>query len=798
MAGIFPSRCAGYKRDYITKRKLPINHRMINKTEYLNRTLNQAWRYHLYAHNLQVEDVIFRKITYDAIYDALRNSNDKIHYKDFLDEYAKFQKYWDENFSELNEKIIDWENYRQSGKYQYFIEQLKHIKRFDRRLQASIDNALAFMYAKYQKGFVLGETLTSIEQRLRLDVIQKAWSKKWLWVAASLLYFDANDLYAQTLGNSQIAIREWDKELQEAIKIKVNPWYERKDLALSTYEKTMFKIYENVIIPVAGELGSVALAEAARRGTVIALLHITRMLTNFAKFHPKLKVLSWGAQLAGNLAHILNNSVLAWLGWQIGIEWSLDATIQAFMSEAIKHIYYGLTKAPIWKARNYTDWGLFELAAYYQYKKYVNGKISSDEEDLINFVYQYGSEKQKEILNRIAKSLETAQRLYNFRRFFYQTEKEFQEQTKNLLEKAIYDPDNFFWESQKIFTEDYLKAIAKLKIDMLQGLKGEQGIDLDIINVSRDVRNEKFKDKYGYNIDKTQVSVDSSIFVPLDKCYVSQKEISCYDAYVEGFSYFAVFERGEKTEYIVRDLETSQEEVSDLSQSFFSFLSEKSINVLEGKYGIDSIIRNPEFLKLPILFVNDTLRLRITKKCVSVVAQRRGWQKTLLDYMTKYVGKRLIFKHISFRNYRDMYDYGTWRGPAGLYLPTNYIYIPELTTHLDYSKTYTTIRDARFHWQGHYYSEEDPSIEMYIDTFSTYLTYYTYVLLSFTFVENAIIIERWYKKEWVPGQLFYSAIENEYLINAKYDRWVVNVVWDGNSRTNKRKSKRSKLICISK
>jgi len=263
MSGIFTSRCKGKVRKNDSWRKLPLDHRNISKTQYLRETLYKAWRYHLAFNNLQVEDVVFRKIIYDAVYDALENENGKNHHKDFLREYAEFQKIWNEHYVELNEKIVDWENYRNSKNYQLWLEKIREIKRTDRRIQANVNMALAYMYAKHQKSWEIGEKFIDLEKTLKLDLIEKAWSKKWLWFLTTLLVFDANNLYANTIGNNQYQIKDFDALNFEAIKIYVTRWYERKDISLSDEWKTLAKIYDNIIVPVIGELGSVALAEAA-------------------------------------------------------------------------------------------------------------------------------------------------------------------------------------------------------------------------------------------------------------------------------------------------------------------------------------------------------------------------------------------------------------------------------------------------------------------------------------------------------------------------------------------------------
>ncbi|MGB9856458.1 MAG: hypothetical protein ACPLKS_07990, partial [Caldisericum exile] len=295
------------------------------------------------------------------------------------------------------------------------------------------------------------------------------------------LVFDANDLYANTIGRSKTTISEWDEETQEAIKIHTTRWYERKDLELSEFEKTLFKIYENIIVPISGELGSVAVAEVARRGTCHALLHIARALTSAAKFHPTLRMLSWGVTLIDALRYILDNSILAWLGWQIAVEWQADGTIQAFMQEAIKYIYAGLTGAQVWKARQHVDWGLFDLAVYYTILKFQNGKLEADQEDIVNFIKEYGSEKQKEIIARIEKAFSLAQRLYALRQhwkatFEYYREK-IQDYTYNIIVEGKTQRLVFLQNAADRLFNEGIETAEKFLLGWLSGaIEGEKAV----------------------------------------------------------------------------------------------------------------------------------------------------------------------------------------------------------------------------------------------------------------------------------------------------------------------------------
>jgi len=767
-----------------TKYKLPLNHRWLNKSWYLNQTLYKAWRYHLYVHNLQVEDIVFRKIVYDAIYDSLVNEYDKVRHKDFLNEYAKFQQYWNENFSELNDRIIEWENYRQSGKYQYFLEQLKHIRRFDRRVQTAVDNALAFMYAKFQKGFVIAETLEQIEQRLKFDIIQKVWSKKWLWFATSILFFDANNLYANTLGRTKYNITEYDTETNEAIKVYVQRWYERKDLALSNYEKMLFKTYEQIIVPITGELGSVLLAEAARKGTCIALIHAARMLANFATFHPALRCLAWGTELLGSLAQILNNSVLAWLGWQIGVEWTFDGTIQAFMNEAIKYIYAGLTGKSVWHTREWVDWGLFDLACYYQYKKHVEGKISADEQELIDFIYQEGSDKQKQILDRIAKTIQTAQAMYAFKKFFHKTEEKFLDEAKDLINLAKYRPEFYAFYAEQALSKQFLESNIKQKIEMLQNAKQEGLEDHDYYSISVKDTEREYEDENGLKHQECGIERRSKIFVGLSNCEYIEDDYCCEFAYTEFMHYRSYLDCAEKEEY------TNEE-----AKEFFESLFDRVKTALKWDYGIKSVIRQKDLFKLPLFFISDLLRPRITVSCVSVIHQGKRTFKYIIDYDDKYRNRVFFFRRLAYKYLFDYFYLSSWEAYAELRLSNHHIYHPPVIWEAEWEETKTYMNGAKTDTRIMYRTGWQPGAWRYVREVLTCFSEIECEELKFTFKDDRIIIERRRNKEWKPNYKAEYADLLGCLSRAPVDCYVITINWDSPSRTFKRPSKRSKLVC---
>jgi len=768
----------------ITKYKLPLNHRYLNRVWYLEQTLYKAWRYHLYAHNLQIEEVVFRRIIYDAVYDALINEYDKIRHKDFLREYAEFQKFWNENFSYLNEKIIDWINYRESSAYQVFIENLKHIRRFDRRVQTSIDHALVFMYAKFQKKFTLGETLEKIEKRLRLDVLKKVWSKKWLWLTAYILFFDAEDLYAKTIGRSDWYIYEYDELVGEAIKIKVTRWYEQKYLALSSYEKNLFRVYEYIICPTIAELGSAALAEAARRGTCIALLHAARMLANFATYDPRLKVLLWGAELLGSLAYILNNSVLAWIGWQIEVEWTLDGTIQAFLNKALKYVYATLTGKKIWHARQWADWGLFDLACYYQYLKYVTGTIKADQQELIDYIYQEGSDKQKQILDRIAKTIQVAQAMYAFKKFFHKTEEKFLDEAKNLINLAKYRVEDYAFYAEQAMSKQFLESNIKQKIEMLQNAKEEGLEDHDYYSISAKETEAEYKDENGLKHHEYKVERHSKIFVGLSNCMYVENDYCCEFAYTEYMDYQSYLDCAEKEEY-------SSEEAKEFIESLFDRVK----TALKWRYGIKSVIRQKDLFKLPLFFISDLLRPRITVSCVSVIYQNKRTFKYIIDYDDKYRNKVFFFRRLAYKYLFDYFYLSSWEAYAELRLSDHHIYHPPAIWEAEWEETETYMDGAKTDTRIMYHTEWQPGAWRYDREVLTCFSEIECEELKFTFKDDCIIIERRRKKDWKPNYRAEYADLLGCLSEAPIDRYVIAIDWGSPSKTFKRPSRRSKLVC---
>jgi len=515
MSTLFPSHCIKRRRKNITKYKLPLTHRYISRKHYLRETVYKAWEYHLAVHNLQVPDITFRKIIYDAVYDALPNRFAKNHYQDFLTEYTKFNEYFYQYFPSEAEKIADWEAYRQSEDYQKFLERVRDIRRLDHRLDITVNNAFAYMYAKYQKGFKIAETYEEIERALRLDIIEKAWSKKWLWTVAMITVFDPINLYAQTHGQDKYIVRDIDWEHQEAIKIYITPWWERKDIDMLEPMRKMSWIYDNIVATVVGELASPVVAEIARRVTVTSLVHITKALLTVSTYHPTLRYLTYGAELVGSLAQILNRSVLSFLGWQIAVEWPADGFIQHFMQEALKFVYTSATGINVWdltngKGTNFYD---FESVLKLLIKQYTH-RFDNNEYEIIRAYKRTCPDKAREILTRIEKALQTRAH-FNAMISRHKFEKRSREEMID-------------WRAETYFSEPTESNLYKFAEELNNFVKWKSDL-LDLIGLQT----------VAWNIDMGNTTFGYQKFTPLWKQY--QEEKAWFWDYI-----FDMFERGER------------------------------------------------------------------------------------------------------------------------------------------------------------------------------------------------------------------------------------------------------------
>lgn len=459
------------KRKNVTSRTW--EHLKFDSRKYVYRnTLERAWKYHI-ALGLNVEDIVFRKILYDSIYDVLENKNGKIHWKEFLTEYVNFINEYHHYFEleQIKEKLSVWEEYRSSEVYKNFIEHIRDVKRTDTRLKIAINNSLAFMHLKWGNNW--GERFIDLEKKLKLDTVEKLWSKKAVWFLVDTLIFDAGKLYAETEGRDVV----YETKEQDAIRIYVKRWYERTDIVDEDF-RLMCKIYDNILTTLAGEIGSVVIAESLRRHTIMGLLHIAEAARRYSK----------AAKTLVGLASFLNGSVIGWLGWQIFIEWSFDEEIQRALRALLKYGYYLLTgDSQIFEINRLSE-GDLEKAIKIYAKLLITGEITGLERIELEKFWELATTKQKEILYRVLVSITEARRVYNQKKRLYEelnremfrareitrrieeNEKEISEYLKDFDLKGLVD----FVEKQNSLMKYDIRKIVESKVRYVD-LRGKEG-----------------------------------------------------------------------------------------------------------------------------------------------------------------------------------------------------------------------------------------------------------------------------------------------------------------------------------
>jgi hypothetical protein len=113
-------------------------------------------------------------------------------------------------------------------------------------------------------------------------------------------------------------------------------------------------------------------------------------------------------------ATFLDKSILAWLGWQIGVEWALDGAIQKVLTEFGKYLYTAITGEPV-KKGYYLDSELKEISeAVNLYLKLLNGSGYIDGSDIkLAEWYNNASLKLRYLFDKIVKTLEIKEKMYN-------------------------------------------------------------------------------------------------------------------------------------------------------------------------------------------------------------------------------------------------------------------------------------------------------------------------------------------------------------------------------------------------
>jgi hypothetical protein len=395
------------KRLNNSKTLLPLQYRDISKKEFRTLSFDNKHIFYTTAHAINLENHNFRKILYDAFFDALENKYGKIHRRDYLNEIEKFNNryYQVANSSDL-EKIRKWKEYRESLEYQEFLKQVRQIDRLEHRADITISNALAYMYAQHQDRNLIYEAVEAIEEKLKLNKIPEVWSKGAVWFFVNVAFFEQLSFLTKirkipiAVDATQFIVNDLGIDIGIELKARKDWWESKFYYDLSDNEKIFYRIYNDVISVSVGETGSVWLAEAARAGTSLALHYGAKVLTNIATLHPTLRALKVASYIMEGVKDVLNKTVLGWIGWQVEVEWSLDGWIQATMHR-IGEALYRFTEGELWEnAWNFTK--LTKSERYELIKDYFS-EYKNLYEKLVNY---YRSHKPQELKEEIMKALE--------------------------------------------------------------------------------------------------------------------------------------------------------------------------------------------------------------------------------------------------------------------------------------------------------------------------------------------------------------------------------------------------------
>jgi hypothetical protein len=394
------------KRRYLSTTTLPLKHRGISKKRYRSLLFDRVYRFYSLAHGIDLENHNFRKVIYDAVYDALENKNGKIHRRDYFNEIQKFyDKYYSTVPPSEQAKLSDWNRYRSSTQYQEFLNYVKGLDKLEHRVDVTISNALSYLNARHQNRNLIYEAVETVEQKLGLNYIPELWSKGSLWFITNVLFFHQISFmfkvwkFPVVIDVTKFVAKDLEDEIDIELK-HTKDWFDSKFYYdLSNDEKLFFNIYNHVIAPSVGETGSVILADLLRAGTSWAMHWGARALWVLARFHPGLRVLGAGAYLFEGLAQVLDRSILAWLGWQIAVEWSLDGWIQMTTNRLGETLYRHLNGEDWKKAWKFS---LLSPRERYQLVQQYFGLYRDIIENIVNY---YRSDKPVQLRNMIERKI---------------------------------------------------------------------------------------------------------------------------------------------------------------------------------------------------------------------------------------------------------------------------------------------------------------------------------------------------------------------------------------------------------
>lgn len=357
--------------------------------------------YVLSVHNVHISELELRVILTDALYDSLR-PKDHTRFRCIVEEYHHLH-------SEVPTTRIleDWHSFRSSEHYKRLMSYAHDLPHSRHRFSVATDIAMSYILRHQNR---LSGTFLDVERALKLDYIEKIWSKKAVWILATLLFFEVEGyLEARSFDDYELAyeLRRQVYEHDRPI-VPRRMWYERRDVP--EWLNLAGHAY-SFMVTALGEIGSVLLADVARRYTVSVLFYLSRIASTLAMFHPALRALSLASRVTHAAGVILENSVLAWLGWQIGVEWEIDGAIQMFLHD-LGRLVASLVTGKNFFATEYSRYvnvsSVFAAMRYLMYK-YSTGISDPIGEQLLALIRE--SPKQFDIISRFQSVLDAYARV---------------------------------------------------------------------------------------------------------------------------------------------------------------------------------------------------------------------------------------------------------------------------------------------------------------------------------------------------------------------------------------------------
>jgi hypothetical protein len=476
------------KRINNSKTLLPLQFRDISKKEFRTLSFDNMHKFYVATHAVNLEHHNFRKILYDAFFDALENKNGKIHRRDYLNEIEKFNnRYYQVADANDIEKIRRWKEYRESLEYQEFLRQVKQIDRLEHRADITISNALAYIYSQHQDKNLIYSAVETLEEKLKLNKIPELWSKSSLWFLANVAFFEQISFLAKirkipiAFDATQFLVKDLGLDIDIELNVRKDWWDNKFYYDLSDNEKMFYRIYSDVIVSSIGETGSVLLAEAARAGTSLVLHYGAKVLTGIATLHPGFRAAKVGAYILEGAKDILNNTVLGWLGWQIGVEWSLDGWIQSTMyrvGEALYRFTEGELFENAWNFTKITRSERYELMKDYfsEYKKlyemlvnyYRSDKPHHLKEEIMNTLQKFNNygdalgvrERTEKLVNKFMSTWRAFEARFRLHQLYEKAKREY-DQLKNYTKQTLEN----YNKSIQTYCYDSSDKNAKILVD---------------------------------------------------------------------------------------------------------------------------------------------------------------------------------------------------------------------------------------------------------------------------------------------------------------------------------------------